>query len=145
MPRYVKITDNIPTIIRFNDLRKENPNVSFPVNPPDAILSTYDVYPVTETSRPSYDTDTQILAKGPIEEVDGVWTQTWTITDKTQSQLDTEMQTRKDNATESMDRPESFQKVLLKISFLQENKIRVLQGKSEITAEQFKNWVQGQL
>jgi len=44
-----------------------------------------------------------------------------------------------------MDRPESFQKVLLKISFLQENKIRVLQGKSEITAEQFKNWVQGQL
>ena len=37
------------------------------------------------------------------------------------------------------------ERVLLKISLLQENRIRALEGKAEITINQFKAWVRGQL
>ena len=46
---------------------------------------------------------------------------------------------------DSLDNQNSVNKVLLKISFLQENKIRVLEGKAEITAAQFRTWVNGQI
>ena len=36
-------------------------------------------------------------------------------------------------------------RVLLKIAFLQENRIRLLEGKAEITKEQFRAWVDGQI
>jgi len=36
-------------------------------------------------------------------------------------------------------------RVLLKIAFLQENRIRLLEGKAEITKEQFRTWVDGQI
>jgi len=43
------------------------------------------------------------------------------------------------------DNQDSVNKVLLKISFLQENRIRVLEGQPEITATQFRTWVDGQI
>lgn len=39
----------------------------------------------------------------------------------------------------------SVNKVLLKIGFLQENRIRVLEGKPKITTQQFRNWVGRQI
>ena len=36
-------------------------------------------------------------------------------------------------------------RVLLKIAFLQENRIRLLEGKAEITKEQFRAWVDAQI
>ena len=36
-------------------------------------------------------------------------------------------------------------RVLLKIAFLQENRIRVLEGRPEITKEQFRTWVDAQI
>ena len=36
-------------------------------------------------------------------------------------------------------------RVLLKIAFLQENRIRLLEGKAEITKEQFRTWVDAQI
>lgn len=43
------------------------------------------------------------------------------------------------------DEPTSIDKVLFKISFLQENRIRALEGKQPITAQQFKDWVRTQI
>jgi len=45
----------------------------------------------------------------------------------------------------ALDNQNSVNKVLLKISFLQENRIRVLEGQPEITATQFRTWVDGQI
>lgn len=43
------------------------------------------------------------------------------------------------------DKPNSIDKLMLKIAFLQENRIRVLEGKQPITAQQFKDWVRGEI
>jgi len=39
----------------------------------------------------------------------------------------------------------STNEVLLKISFLQENRIRLLEGRPEVTASQFRTWVENQI
>ena len=46
---------------------------------------------------------------------------------------------------QEFDRQDSVNKVLLKIGFLQENRIRVLEGRPEVTADQFRSWVEGQI
>ena len=71
---YVKVINNVPTKYTLNLLRKENPNVSFPANPSDALLSSYAVYPLVNGDRPALD----IVETGPIQEINGVWTQTYT-------------------------------------------------------------------
>ena len=43
------------------------------------------------------------------------------------------------------DQPTSIDKILFKISFLQENRIRAIEGKQPITAQQFKDWVRSQI
>jgi hypothetical protein len=63
---YVKLTngsvDQFPYTI--GQLRRDNPSVSFPAKIPDSILNQYDVYPVTELDKPSYDSVTQTLTLG---------------------------------------------------------------------------------
>jgi hypothetical protein len=61
------------------NLRKDNPQVSFPHNPSDAMLAGYGVLPVTCTERPEHDTITQNLTEGTPENIDGVWTQVWVV------------------------------------------------------------------
>jgi phosphopantothenate synthetase len=46
---------------------------------------------------------------------------------------------------QEFDMQDSVNKVLLKISFLQENRIRVLEGQPEVTATQFRTWVDSQI
>ena len=46
---------------------------------------------------------------------------------------------------EEFDNQDSVNKVLLKIGFLQENRLRVLEGKPEITVGQFRTWVENQI
>jgi len=51
----------------------------------------------------------------------------------------------KDSVIARFDDARSIDKVMLKISFLQENRIRTLEGKQPITAQQFKDWVRSQI
>lgn len=76
---YVKVTDGVPTEYSLSKLRQDNPNVSFPKQPSDALLASYGVYPVVQGDKPAND----IVTRGPIVEVNGVWTQTYTGRDLT--------------------------------------------------------------
>lgn len=76
---YVKVTDGVPTEYSLSKLRQDNPNVSFPKQPSDALLATYGVYSVVQGDRPAND----IVSLGPIVDVNGVWTQTYTGRDFT--------------------------------------------------------------
>lgn len=74
------------------------------------------------------------------------------LRDKTQAELDAEAvlaaereAARIQQVKRELDNQRSTNKVLLKIGFLQENRIRVLEGKLEITAEQFRNLVDDQI
>lgn len=47
--RYAKVTNNIPTETSFKQIKNENPNVSFPKEPSEALMAEYDVYPIQDT------------------------------------------------------------------------------------------------
>lgn len=84
---YVKVTDGAPVEIFLSQLRAENPNVSFPQNPPAIVLAEYDVYPLIIAERP----DADVVEKGPINQVDGEWTQTWIGRDYTDDERRAQM------------------------------------------------------
>jgi hypothetical protein len=72
----------------IGQLRKDNPQVSFPKDPADALLASYDVFPVTATEQPVYDPITQNLTEGAPALVDGNWTQVWTVTGATSEEIE---------------------------------------------------------
>ena len=72
----------------IGQLRKDNPQVSFPKNPTDALLASYNVFPVTRTERPEYDSVSQNLTEATPALIAGVWTQMWTISDATPEEIE---------------------------------------------------------
>lgn len=70
----------------FAQLRADNPNTSFPDIPSDALLLSWNVVPVTQTQEPTVQPE-QNVAEGEPANTDGVWYQTWVVTDKTQDEI----------------------------------------------------------
>jgi hypothetical protein len=64
----------------IGDLRRDNPNTSFPRNPSDAVLADWNVFPVVEQSPPEYNPANQNLNQLNPTLVDGEWLQTWQVT-----------------------------------------------------------------
>ncbi|MEI2419702.1 hypothetical protein V6O07_05465, partial [Arthrospira platensis SPKY2] len=60
-------------------LRKDSPDTSFPRRPSDALLATYNVFPVARTDRPEHDPFTQDVVEQTPEKLDGMWAQVWTV------------------------------------------------------------------
>lgn len=63
-------------------LKQENNQTSFPANIPDSLLAEYDMHPVKSTEYPSVGLNKNVV-EGQPELVDGIWKQTWVITDAT--------------------------------------------------------------
>lgn len=76
---YVKATNGAVEIYPYSigQLRKDNPNVSFPKNPSDQTLAEWGVYSVVSTAEPSYNAATQRLVWGTPVLTNGQWTHTW--------------------------------------------------------------------
>lgn len=87
---YVKITNgNVVTLpYTVGQLRRDNPNTSFPKNVPDEILSDYGVYPVTENAFPDYDEGSQKIERQSPVVSEGNWTVSWSIVSKSQDEID---------------------------------------------------------
>lgn len=69
------------------ELRRDNPNTSFPKRPTDATLASWDVYPVVNVDSPAFSHATQNLTEGDPVLVDGQWQQTWVVTDATSEEV----------------------------------------------------------
>lgn len=67
-------------------LFKDNPQTSFPRNTSNTLLAEWGVFPVTPTPQPSID-HTQNVAEVTPTLTDGVWTQTWQVTDATPEEI----------------------------------------------------------
>lgn len=67
----------------FDQLRQDNPGISFPISPSNDVLNAWGIYEVKQIPPPDYN---YLLQKAeqlnPIL-VDGVWTQLWVIVDLT--------------------------------------------------------------
>lgn len=69
----------------IGNLRKDNPQVSFPKNPSSELMAQWDVYPVQSVGAPGTD-HTQNLKEGqPVN--DGGWKQTWIVTQATADEI----------------------------------------------------------
>jgi hypothetical protein len=79
---YVLAPNQIAEIFPYSigDLRRDNPNTSFPRNPSDAVLADWNVFPVVEQSPPEYNPANQNLNQLNPTLVDGQWLQTWQVT-----------------------------------------------------------------
>ena len=76
---HLKITNGQPEIYSIGQLRRDNPNTSFPKSPSDALLADWSVYPYTVQDQPTVDYMTQTVTQTAITEVDGAWTQGWEV------------------------------------------------------------------
>ena len=76
---YAKIINNQCNKFPYGigDLKKDNPNVSFPAEPSDEILAVYNACKVITTPAPAFDNRTHSISS-MAETLDGVWTQVWT-------------------------------------------------------------------
>ena len=83
---YVKITNGNVDTYPYNvgQLRRDNPNTSFPRQIPDEMLESYGIYTVVYTDMPSIDDRTQKVEQDATPSlVDGAWTIGWTTSSKT--------------------------------------------------------------
>jgi hypothetical protein len=86
---YILAPNQIAEIYPYSigNLRRDNPNVSFPRNPSDALLASYNVFPVVPLAPPDYDPITQNLSQTTPTLVNGQWLQTWQVTDASAEEI----------------------------------------------------------
>ena len=70
----------------IGNLRRDNPNTSFPKNPSDELLEGFGMFRVTKVDRPE-DDHTKNIAEGTPVQINGVWTQVWNVTDASAEEI----------------------------------------------------------
>ena len=68
-------------------LRRDNPNTSYPRNPSDAVLASWNVFPVTDEPTPAYNPATQNCNQVNPTLIDGKWVMTWVVTPATPEEI----------------------------------------------------------
>ena len=85
---YIKVNNGVTENYTIGQLRRDNPNTSFPKSITAELLSEYSVYPVVEITRPSIDNRTQHLSRNEqATQINGAWVYEWIVTDKTEEEI----------------------------------------------------------
>ena len=71
----------------IGDLRRDNPNTSFPANPTEQTLAEWNVFPVIYKPRPDYNSATQNCDQVDPTLIDDQWEMTWAVTPATSEQI----------------------------------------------------------
>ena len=77
---HLKLTNGKPSHYPYTlgELRRDNPETSFPKHIPNETLVAFGVYPVTQTAAPQVNSLTHRV-KQSVELVENQWTQTWVV------------------------------------------------------------------
>ena len=86
---FIKLTNGVPETYTIGQLRKDNPNVSFPKDIPLETLASYNVYPLTVADRPNYNNLTEDTVLNTPTEVNGAWIQSYSVVQKSQDDAET--------------------------------------------------------
>ena len=80
---YLKLNNGIIEKYPYSigELRRDNPNVSFPKNISAEILESFNVYEVVAVNAPQ-STYTKNVSEGEPQLINGNWTQVWNVSDK---------------------------------------------------------------
>lgn len=87
---YVKVANGAVEQFPYTlgNLRRDNPNTSFPKNPSDEMLVDWGVYPVSTTDQPSFDVKTQNVSQDDSPTLNGAaWELGWTVSNKTADEV----------------------------------------------------------
>ena len=96
---HVKLTNGQPSQFPYSirQLRRDNPQTSFPKVVPDEILHSYGVFPVRELDLPPYDRLVQTLVQDAMpHEVDGGWVIGYTVANKPQDEAEQAIRNKRD-------------------------------------------------
>jgi len=87
---YVKVANGAVEQFPYTlgNLRRDNPNTSFPKNPSDEMLADWGVYPVSTTDQPNFDVKTQNVSQDDSPTLNGAaWELNWTVSNKTADEV----------------------------------------------------------
>jgi hypothetical protein len=76
---HIKLTNGVPENYSIGQLRRDNPQVSFPKSIPDDTLALYDVYPLKAADPPAHATNEVAEDAGYLQLADGTWKQAWRV------------------------------------------------------------------
>lgn len=84
---YLKLNNGIIEKYPYTigELRRDNPQTSFPSQIPESLLEEFGVFKVEPTDGPEVSFDKNVSEGNP-ELVDGVWKQVWNVTDASYDQ-----------------------------------------------------------
>lgn len=86
---YLKVNNGVVEKYPYtiNDLKKDNPQTSFPQNISNTLLEEWGVLPVLSTNKPDVDFTKKVIEETP-NLVNGSWYQDWSVIDLTQEEID---------------------------------------------------------
>jgi len=100
---YIKLTNGIPENYSIGQLRRDNPQTSFPKNPSDSLLAEWNIFPLSKTDNPAYDGLTQTVKEDTPVQIDGVWTQQWVVENKSQEEAEANIRNIRDSLLSESD------------------------------------------
>ena len=100
---HLKLTNGTPAKYTLGQLRRDNPNTSFPKLIPDVLLASYDVYPYTRPSVPEYDSLSHRLTDGSFEQVAVAWSLPYVFEKQPQDQAERNIRSRRDGLMQETD------------------------------------------
>ena len=100
---HLKLTNGTPAKYTLGQLRRDNPQTSFPKLIPDDLLASYDVYPYTRPIAPEYDGLTHRLTDGVFEQVDGAWSLPYVVEQQPLEQAERNIRSRRDGLLQETD------------------------------------------
>ena len=101
---HLKLTNGAPAKYTLGQLRRDNPQTSFPKSIPDDLLASYDVYPYTRPIAPEYDNLTARLVDGNFEQdTAGNWSLPYVVEQQPLEQAERNIRSRRDNFLQETD------------------------------------------
>ena len=101
---HIKLTNGQPEIYSIVQLRRDNPQTSFPKNPSEELLATFGVYPYLQEQRPDYDSQTATLILGDfVQNGAGGWVQPYVVEELPLQQTNRNIRNRRDELLSETD------------------------------------------
>ena len=101
---HLKLTSGVPEKYSIGQLRRDNPQTSFPKVPSDELLASYSVYPYTRPDRPEYDPLTSKVVDGSFEQgAGGNWIMPWVVQQLPLDQAERNIRSKRDSLLQDTD------------------------------------------
>lgn len=118
---YIRVELGVPIKTTVEELKKANPNISFPAYLTPELLAEYGVYVVEPTEPPSYNPEIERLMEGEpqLNEENNKWYQTWEVELKPEELVSSEIRNKRNTLLRESDWTQLSNDSLLKAKWEQ--------------------------